>query len=70
MPFGKLLIVAGAVLLIAGAVVMIAGRFGIPLGRLPGDVHVGGKNWSFSFPIVTCLILSLVLTLVSWLMRR
>jgi len=70
MPFGKLLIVAGTALLIAGAVVMLAGKLGIPLGRLPGDIHADGKGWSFSFPILTCLILSLVLTLVSWLLRR
>jgi hypothetical protein len=69
-PLGKLLIAAGAVLIAAGVLVLLAGRLGIPLGRLPGDLHLGGKGWSFSFPVVTCLLLSAVLTLAMWFLRR
>ena len=40
------------------------------LGRLPGDIHLRGKNWSFSFPIVTCIVISVVLTLLLNLFSR
>jgi hypothetical protein len=69
-PLAKLLLAAGAVLIAAGFLVILAGRLGIPLGRLPGDIHVGGKGWSFSFPVMTCLLLSAVVTVVMWLLRR
>jgi hypothetical protein len=71
--FGKLLLVAGALIAIVGAVVMMGGRLPLRLGRLPGDIAYRGKNGSFYFPIVTCVIVSAVLTLVFWLanaMRR
>ena len=41
-----------------------------PLGKLPGDISIHRGNSSFYFPIVTCLLISLVLTLLSWLFRR
>lgn len=69
-PLGKLLMVAGLALVALGVAVTLASRYGIPLGRLPGDVHVEGKGWSFSFPIVTCLLLSALATLAMWLFRR
>jgi hypothetical protein len=50
--------------------VMLGERAGIRLGRLPGDITVRGKNTTFYFPIVTCVILSVVLTLLSWLLGR
>jgi hypothetical protein len=40
------------------------------LGKLPGDIHYSSKNASFHFPIVTCILISLVLTILSWLFRR
>jgi hypothetical protein len=52
---------------------MFGGRLPLRLGRLPGDISYRGKNSSFYFPVVTCLILSAVLTVVFWLvngMRR
>jgi hypothetical protein len=50
---------------------LVAHKLGIPLGHLPGDVHAEGKHWTFNFPIVTCLLLSLILTLLlNFLMRR
>ena len=63
-----LLIAAGAVLLIAGVVWLCAPS--IPwAGRLPGDVSIERGNYRFYFPIVTCLLLSALLTGVSWLIR-
>jgi Protein of unknown function (DUF2905) len=65
---GRLLVVAGVVLVAAGLLFMAGAKstfFG--LGRLPGDILFKGKSTSFYFPIVTCLLLSVVLTLVLWL---
>lgn len=61
---GKLLLAVGAVVAAAGMLLILAERFG--LGRLPGDIVVERKNFSFYFPIVTCLLLSAVLTLILW----
>ena len=66
MPMGKLLIVVG--LVIAGVGVLI--QLGLPIGRLPGDVVVRRGQSTFYFPIVTCIILSVLLTLVSLLWRK
>jgi DUF2905 family protein len=69
-PFqvGKLLVVAGVVLVTLGLLVMLGSRFSfLGLGRLPGDVAYKGKHVSIYFPIVTCVILSIVLTLLFWL---
>jgi len=67
--FGKVLVVLGLVLVVAGLVLWKTGGFG-PLGRLPGDISVQKENFSFHFPVVTCLLLSLGLTFVMWLLRR
>jgi len=67
---GKALIVLGAVIVIAGVVVLVAGRANLPIGRLPGDIVYRGKNTSFYFPIVTCIVLSAVLSLIFWIAGR
>jgi hypothetical protein len=54
----------------AGLVVILAQRFGIRLGRLPGDIRIEGRRGAFYFPIVTCLLVSVLLTLISWLWNR
>jgi len=64
---GKLLIVIGLMLVVVGAVLYAGSKLPFRLGRLPGDILVQGKSSTFYFPIVTCLVLSLLLTLVSWL---
>lgn len=64
---GRVLMGLGILLLITGAVLVLAGRMGLPLGRLPGDVAVRGKHFTFYAPIATCVILSILLTLVMWL---
>lgn len=66
--FGRILVGLGVLLLIAGVVVLLAGRIGLPLGRLPGDIAVRGKNVTFYAPIATCIVISIVLSLLMWLL--
>jgi len=68
--FGRLLIGLGGLLIVIGLCVLLAGRTGIPLGRLPGDINYRGKNTVFFFPITTCIVLSIVLSLVIWIVNR
>lgn len=65
----RLLISAGFLLILAGLVVMLAERFGIRLGRLPGDIRIQGEHGGFYFPVVTCILISIVLSLISWFFR-
>lgn len=67
---GRLLIYAGIALVILGILISFAGRLPIRFGRLPGDIVLRGKHTTFYFPIVTCLLVSLVLTLIGWLFFR
>lgn len=66
--FGKTLIGLGIVLIIVGIVVTIAGRLG--LHRLPGDIVYRRGNFTFAFPIVTCIVLSVLLTIILNLVFR
>ena len=67
---GKMLVVLGVVVIVAGVVLMLAGRAHVPLGRLPGDIVYRGKNTTFYFPLATSIIVSVVLSLVLWLVGR
>lgn len=67
--FGKIIFIIGLALALLGLVLWKTGGLG-PLGKLPGDISINRGNSSFYFPIVTCLLVSLVLTLLSWLFRR
>ena len=67
---GKLLLVFGGVIVVAGAVLLLAGRFNLPLGHLPGDIVYRGKNTVFYFPLTTCIVISVVLSLLFWLLGR
>ncbi len=67
---GKLLLTVGAVIAVVGVVLILAGKFNIPVGRLPGDIVYRGKNTVFYFPVVTCLVISILLSLVLWLINR
>jgi hypothetical protein len=60
---GMLLITAGAVLLLVGLIFVLAGKLSWP-GHLPGDIHISGKHGSFSFPLTTCILVSVVLTVL------
>ena len=64
---GRLLVIMGIVLVVLGMMVMAGSKL-LPwgFGRLPGDVVLKGKNFQFYFPIVTCLVLSAVVTLIIW----
>jgi hypothetical protein len=67
---GKILIGLGLILVLAGVAVTLAGRAGLPLGRLPGDIVYRGKNSTFYFPLVTCIVLSILFSLIMWIMGR
>jgi hypothetical protein len=67
--FGKLLVIAGLLIAAIGALIW-SGRGRGWLGRLPGDIHYSKGDFSFHFPIVTCLLVSVVLTLLLWLFRK
>jgi Protein of unknown function (DUF2905) len=67
---GKLLIFFGAILIAAGALVFFLGRTHLPLGRLPGDLVFRGKNTTFYFPLTTSIVLSLLLSLLWYLVGR
>jgi len=66
---GKYLVVIGVVITIIGALLWL-GVGKNWLGRLPGDIHIERSGGSFYFPIVTCLIISVVLSLLAWLFRK
>ncbi|MFO7974640.1 MAG: DUF2905 domain-containing protein [Candidatus Hydrogenedentota bacterium] len=61
---GKWIVFLGLGLIAVGAAVWLLAKAGIPLGRLPGDIHVEGDRSSFHFPIVTCIVVSIVLTII------
>ena len=65
--FGKWLIFAGITIVLLGAVVMILGRIG--LFKLPGDFEFGSKNWRIYIPIASCIIISIILTIILWLIN-
>jgi hypothetical protein len=64
------LLVLGGVIFLVGAVLLLAGKFNLLLGRLPDDIVYRGKNSVFYFPIVTCILISVVLSLIFWLFGR
>jgi hypothetical protein len=70
MGVGRLLITAGLILVAVGLLFTLGDKLPIRLGRLPGDIVIRGKNSTFYFPLVTCLLLSLLFSLVMWLFRR
>ena len=72
-PLGKMLLLFGVLMVILGLVLLVAGHFSgkVPwLGRLPGDIHIQRGTWTFYFPVVTCLAVSVVLTLLFALFGR
>jgi hypothetical protein len=67
---GKALVGIGLLLAIIGAVLMLAARFGLPLGRLPGDIAWRGKNVSIFFPLGTSILISVVFSALLFLLSR
>ncbi len=66
---GKLLLILGGVLLVVGVLMLFGAKLPCRLGHLPGDIAYQGRNGSFYFPIVTCLLLSAALTLFFWVVN-
>lgn len=66
---GRILVLIGVICIIAGGVIMLLGRF-IHLGRLPGDIFVNGEHGSFYFPIVSCILISIVLSIILNIFNR
>ena len=65
--FGKWLVVIGAAIVVVGVLVILLGKIG--LFRLPGDFTFGGRNWRIYFPIASSILLSILLTLILWLIH-
>lgn len=67
---GKGLIIFGAVIVVVGVVVYFAGRANLPLGRLPGDITYKRGNFTFYAPLATSILLSIILSLILYLLNR
>ncbi len=67
---GKLLLFAGLILVAAGLLLVLFGRTNIPLGKLPGDIVYRGKNTTIYFPLATSIVLSVLLTLVLYVVGK
>lgn len=66
--FAKLLIVVGIIAVIVGILMLL--NIKIPFGKLPGDIVIKKENFTFAFPIVTCIIASIVLSFVMWIISK
>ena len=66
----RTLIFLGLVLVAAGLIILGFNRLHLPLGRLPGDFNWRGRGWSVSFPLATSIVVSVVLSLLLWVMSR
>ncbi len=67
---GRILLGLGVFLLLLGGAFMLLGRTGVPFGRLPGDIAYRGKNISFYFPLATSIVLSVLLSLIFYVLSR
>jgi hypothetical protein len=67
---GRLLLILGVALVVIGGILMLLGRTGLPLGRLPGDFMYRGKNTTFYFPLASSILISVVLSIVLFLIGR
>lgn len=66
--FGRILIGLGLLLVFVGALFVFSSRMNIPLGRLPGDFSWKGRGWTVSFPLASSIFISVVLSLILWLL--
>jgi hypothetical protein len=67
---GKMLVLFGVVLVVLGLIFLLLERTNLPIGRLPGDIVYRGKNATLYFPITTCILLSVVLSLVLYVIGK
>ena len=68
--FGRFLMIGGIILFVVGGLVLLASKFGIPFGRLPGDIRIERDGFSFYFPLVSSILISIVLTILFNLIIR
>jgi hypothetical protein len=61
---GRYLIIGGVILILVGGGFYLAAKFGLPLGRLPGDIRIGNGNFTFYFPLATSILISVLLTIL------
>jgi hypothetical protein len=67
---GRTLLIFGGILVLVGAFFYFGGKLPFRLGRLPGDISYKSEHTAFSFPVVTCLVLSLALSAILWLIKH
>lgn len=67
---GKMLIGTGLLLVLVGLLLILGGRLHLPLGRLPGDLVFRGRNSAFYFPVVTCILFSIAVSVIAYLVSR
>ena len=67
---GRTLVLVGGLLLVLGLVLILAGKVNLPIGRLPGDIVLRGKNTTFYFPLATSILLSVVISVILYLIGR
>lgn len=67
--FGRILITIGVVFISIGGILFALGKIGF-IGKLPGDIHFKAGNFTFYFPIVTCIIISLILSIILYLIKK
>ena len=67
---GRMLVFIGGLLLVVGLVLVLAGKVNLPIGRLPGDIVYRGKNTTVYFPLMTSILLSVILSLVLYVVNR
>lgn len=68
--FGKLLVLLGGIVVMVGLGLILLGRTNLPIGRLPGDIIYRGKNTTFYFPLATSILISVVLSIVIYLIGK
>jgi DUF2905 family protein len=68
--FGKVLVFSGGALVVVGLALILFGRTNLRVGRLPGDIVYRGKNATFYFPLASSILISVVLSVLLWVVRR
>jgi hypothetical protein len=68
--FGRTLLLLGAVLIVVGALLYFGGKLPFRFGRLPGDIVHRGRNTTFYFPLVSCLVISVLISLILWIINQ
>lgn len=66
---GKVLVALGLVLVAVGSLILLAGKIGW-LGKLPGDLVIKRGNFTFYFPLATCLLISIIISFIFWIFRK